>query len=71
MSTLWHDGAVVGETTSGAGATVSASIALGMLRTISPWPGTRLEVDIFGERRPATCSRIGRCGIPGNDRLRA
>jgi dimethylglycine dehydrogenase len=33
MSTLWHDGAVVGETTSGAwGYRVGKSIALGMLR---------------------------------------
>jgi glycine cleavage system aminomethyltransferase T/glycine/D-amino acid oxidase-like deaminating enzyme len=54
MSTLWHDGAVVGETTSGAwGYRVGGSIALGMLRTDLAVAATELEVDIFGDRRPA------------------
>ncbi len=51
MSTLWHDGRVVGETTSGAcGYRVGKSIALGMLRADLAVPGTELEVEIFGER---------------------
>src|SRR5690606_13143583 len=51
MSTLWHDGKVVGETTSGAwGYRVNKSIALGMLRTDLAVPGTEIEVEIYGER---------------------
>jgi dimethylglycine dehydrogenase len=72
MSTLWHDGAVVGETTSGAwGYRVGGSIALGMLRTDLAVAGTELEVDIFGDRRPAVVQPDGPLWDPGNDRLRA
>jgi dimethylglycine dehydrogenase len=72
MSTLWHDGAVVGETTSGAwGYRVGGSIALGMLRTDLAVAGTELEVDIFGDRRPAVVQPDGPLRDPGNDRLRA
>ena len=72
MSTLWHDGAVVGETTSGAwGYRVGSSIALGMLRADLAVPGHALEVDIFGERRPAIVQPDGPLWDPGNDRLRA
>jgi len=49
MSTLWHAGAVVGETTSGDwGHRVGASLALGIVRADLAVPGTRLEVEIFG-----------------------
>jgi dimethylglycine dehydrogenase len=72
MSTLWHDGAVVGETTSGAwGYRVGSSIALGMLRSDLAVPGHALEVDIFGDRRPAIVQPDGPLWDPGNDRLRA
>ncbi len=72
MSTLWHDGAVVGETTSGAwGYRVGASIALGMLRADLAMPGTMLEVDIYGERRAATVQEDGPLWDPANARLRA
>jgi hypothetical protein len=55
MSTLWHDGQVVGETTSAAwGHRVGACVALGMLRADLATPGTAIEVEVFGERRPAT-----------------
>lgn len=50
MSTLWHGGEVVGETTSGAGHRVGASLALGMLRADLAVPGTAIEVEIFGQR---------------------
>jgi dimethylglycine dehydrogenase len=54
MSTIWHDGQVVGEVTSGGwGYRVGASIALAMLRPDLACPGTAVEVEIFGERRPA------------------
>jgi dimethylglycine dehydrogenase len=72
MSTIWHDGAVVGETTSGAwGYRVGTSIALGMLRSDLALAGNELEVDIFGERRPAIVQPDGPLWDPGNDRLRA
>jgi dimethylglycine dehydrogenase len=72
MSTLWHDGQVVGETTSGAwGHRVGASIALGMLRSDLAQPGTHLEVDIFGERCRATVQPDLPLWDPQNERLRA
>ena len=56
MSTIWHNGAIVGESrTSGAwGYRVNASIALGMLRTDLAEAGTEVEVEIYGERFKAT-----------------
>ena len=72
MSTLWHDGKVVGETTSGGfGYRVNKSIALGMLRTDLSQPGTQLEIEIFGERYPATVQPDGPLWDPKNERLRA
>ncbi|THD84457.1 FAD-dependent oxidoreductase [Aliigemmobacter aestuarii] len=54
MSTIWHEGRVVGETTSGYwGHRVEACLALGMLRADLATPGTRVEVEIFGGRYPA------------------
>jgi dimethylglycine dehydrogenase len=65
MSTLWHDGVVVGETTSGGwGHRIGKSIALGMVRADLACPAPELEVDIFGERRPAIVQPDGRCGTP-------
>jgi hypothetical protein len=66
MSTLWHDGQVVGETTSGYwGHRVDACIALGMLRADLAVPGTELEVEIFGQRFPATVQPDGPLWDPG------
>ncbi len=72
MSTLWHDGKVVGETTSGAwGYRVGASVALGMLRTDLAMPGTELEVDIYGRRHRAVVQPDGPLWDPENSRIRA
>lgn len=72
MATLRKDGAVVGETTSGAwGYRFGASIALGMVRTDLSAPGTELEIDIYGERRPAVVQPDRPLWDPENSRLRA
>jgi dimethylglycine dehydrogenase len=72
MSTLWHGGQVVGETTSGGwGHRIGKSIALGMLRTDLTEPGTTLEVEIFGERFAATVQPDQPLWDPANERLRA
>ncbi len=72
MSTLWHDGEVVGETTSGAwGYRVGASIALGMLRKDLAVPGTQVEVEIYGKRYAATVQPDGPLWDPDNSRIRA
>ena len=72
MSTLWHKGEVVGETTSGAwGYRVNASIALGMLRTDLTEAGTEVEVDIYGQRCKAIVQQEGPLWDPENERLRA
>ncbi len=72
MSTLWHDGKVVGETTSGDwGYRVGASIALGMMRADLAVPGTELEIDIYGEMRKAVVQKDEPLWDPKNERLRA
>ncbi|WP_435259020.1 GcvT family protein [Thioclava sp. FR2] len=72
MSTLWHDGKVVGETTSGYwGHRVGACLALGMLRADLTEPGTKLEVEIFGQRVPAEVLEDAPAWDPANARLRA
>ena len=72
MSTLWHDGIVVGETTSGGwGHRIGKSIALGMVRADLAVPGTRLDVEIFGERFAATVQADEPLWDPNNERLRA
>ena len=70
MSTLWQDGMVVGETTSGEwGHRVGACIALGMLRADLAAKGTALEVEVFGALVPAVVLD-GAPWDPGNARLR-
>ncbi len=55
MSTIWKDDAMVGETTSGGwGHRIGKSIALGMVRHDCSEPGTRLEIEMYGRRYPAT-----------------
>ncbi len=72
MSTLWHDGKIVGETTSGGfGYRVDKSIALGMLRADLAEPGTEVEVEIFGERHKAIVQKDEPLWDPKNERLRA
>ena len=72
MSTLWHDGKIVGETTSGGwGYRINASVALGMLRTDLAVPGTEIEVEIYGERRKAVVQEDQPIWDPANERLRA
>ena len=72
MSTIWHDGQVVGETTSGDwGYRVNASVALGMVRADLATAGTRVEVEIYGERRPAVVQPDGPLWDPANERIRA
>jgi dimethylglycine dehydrogenase len=72
MSTLWHDGKIVGETTSGGfGHRVDKSIALGMIRADLAVPGTKIEVEIFGENFPAIVQEDQSLWDPRNERLRA
>ncbi len=72
LSTLWSNGEVVGETTSGAwGYRVGKSVALGMLRADLAVPGTTVEVEIYGERRPAVVQEDRPLWDPQNARLRA
>jgi dimethylglycine dehydrogenase len=72
MSTIWHDGKIVGETTSGAwGYRINASVALGMIRADLAVPGTELEVEIYGERCKAVVQEDQPLWDPSNERLRA
>lgn len=72
MSTIWHEGAVVGETTSAAfGHRVGACVALGMLRADLARSGTVLEVEVFGQRHRATVQPDGPLWDPRNERLKA
>lgn len=72
MSTLWHNGEVVGETTSGGwGHRIDKSIALGMVRIDLAAPGTELEVEIYGERFKAQVQEDEPLFDPQNERLRA
>ena len=70
MALIWKDGDLVGETTSGAwGYRVGASLAIGMIRSDLAEPGTEVEVDIFGEMRPAKVAEMP-FWDPKNNRLR-
>jgi dimethylglycine dehydrogenase len=72
MSTLWHDGQVVGETTSGAwGYRVGHSMALGMLRAELAVAGTEVEVEILGDRVKAVVLADGPAWDAKNERIRA
>lgn len=71
MSTIWHGEEKVGETTSGGwGHRVDKSIALGMVRADLAVEGTALEIEIFGERRPAAVQANQPLYDPENLRLR-
>ncbi|MFY0615792.1 MAG: dimethylglycine dehydrogenase, partial [Hyphomicrobiaceae bacterium] len=72
MSTIWHGGDVVGETTSGGyGYRVDASIALGVVRADLAVPGTELEIEIYGKRCKARVQEDQPLWDPANERLRA
>ncbi len=72
MSCIWHNGEIVGETTSGAwGYRVGKSIALGMIKTDLANPGTALEVEIYGQKYPAVVQEDQPLWDPANERLRA
>ncbi|MGH1464640.1 MAG: GcvT family protein [Cognatishimia sp.] len=72
MSTLWKDGEIVGETTSGNfGYRVNKSIALGMVRVDLADPDTELEVEIFGKKYRAIVQADAPLWDPDNKRLRA
>ena len=72
MSPLFHNGEVVGETTSGDwGYRVGKSIALGMLRRDLTEPGTKVEVEIYGKRCTATVQPDQPLWDPDNERIRA
>lgn len=71
MSTLWHEGRIVGETLSGGwGHRVDRSIALGMLRADLAESGRKVEVEIFGQRFAATVAPDGPLWDAENRRLR-
>jgi dimethylglycine dehydrogenase len=46
-------------------------VALSVLRTDCGAPGTALEVEVFGERRPAIVTGDDAAWDPQNERLRA
>jgi dimethylglycine dehydrogenase len=72
MSTIWHDGNIVGETTSGGwGYRVNKSIALAMLKTELTMPGSEVEVEIYGERFKAVVQEDQPLWDPKNERIRA
>ncbi|MEM6358402.1 MAG: glycine cleavage T C-terminal barrel domain-containing protein, partial [Pseudomonadota bacterium] len=72
MSNVWRGADRVGEvTSSGWGYRVESSIALAMLTPEAAAPGTALEVEIYGERRPAVVQGDGPLWDPDNARIRA
>lgn len=71
MSTLWQGDTIVGEVTSARlGHRAGTCVALGMVRADLAEPGTKLEVEVFGTRMPATVSD-GPLWDKANERLRA
>ncbi len=71
MSSIWKDGEVVGEATSGAyGYRTDASIALGVVKAEYAEVGTELEVEIFGKKCAARVVSMP-LWDPENDRIRA
>ncbi len=72
MSTIWHNGQVVGETTSGYfGHRTGKVIALGMLKAELTEPGTAVEVEIFGQRCAAVVQEDAPLWDATNARIRA
>lgn len=72
MSTVYHNGEVVGETTSGDwGYRIGQSIALGTIRADLAVAGTVLDINIFGRMCKATVQADQPLWDPENERLRA
>jgi dimethylglycine dehydrogenase len=72
MSTIWHQGRVVGEVTSGYyGHRVEKVVGLGMLKAEVNVPGTAVEVEIFGTRYPAMVMDDAPLWDAKNERIRA
>ena len=72
MSTIWKDGEIVGETTSGGwGYRVNASIALGMIKTELAFDNSSVEVEIYGKKYNAIVQRDEPIWDPRNERLKA
>ena len=72
MSTVYHKGEVVGETTSGDwGYRINKSVALGTIRADLAVAGTELEINIFGRMCKATVQEDQPLWDPENARLRA
>ncbi|MFY0646571.1 GcvT family protein [Sulfitobacter geojensis] len=72
MSTVWHQGEVVGETTSGDwGYRINKSVALGTIRADLAVAGTEVEINIFGKMCKATVQPDQPLWDPENERIRA
>ena len=72
MSTVFKNGEVVGETTSGDwGHRIGKSVALGTIKTELAEPGTELEINIFGKMCKATVQPDQPLWDPDNERIRA
>jgi len=72
MSTLWYDGEIVGETTSGDwGYRVGKSIALGMVRADLAQAGTIIDIEIYGKKYKATVQPDQPLWDPENKRMRS
>ncbi len=72
MSTIWQDGVIVGEVTSGYfGHRVGKCVALGMLRSDLCVTGTAVAVEIFGQHYPAVVQDDAPLWDTKNERIRA
>jgi dimethylglycine dehydrogenase len=72
MSNVWLGDEIVGETLSGGyGYRVGKPLALGMIRSDLATTGNRVEIEIFGQRYPATVHADGPLWDPKNERIKA
>ncbi|MCP4072985.1 MAG: FAD-dependent oxidoreductase [Hyphomicrobiales bacterium] len=72
MSTIWKNGEVVGETTSGGwGHRIDKSIALGMIRADLAVEGEELTVEIYGDHQRAIVQPDRPLWDPENKRLKS
>ncbi len=72
MATIWKDGKIVGELTSGYyGHRIEKVVGLGMLKVEVNQPGTAVEVEIFGTLYPAVVQEDAPLWDPKNERIRA
>ena len=72
MSTVWHNGKIVGETTSGAwGYRVNKNLALAIINYDLIQPNTRVDVEIFGHLYSAQVESHKALFDPENNRLKS